>query len=539
MNPFKFLAAASALTLALSAQAQLKGDGYYRVQNVGTGRYISVCDDKAEVNEMATDVELGALKTYKSLDRVLSDAGTIIYIRKASTGSYHYDFCCQGVDTYNLTDGGRISLLPAGGSMYSCSGAYKGASQTLYDYWRSGDEGYVTTDKTSANVRWNIFPVSAETDNYFGVKGEVLASDVYYTTLYAAFPFTLSEGMKAFYVVEVDATLGIVIMEELTGTVPASTPIILQCKGQQPTDNRLHLLNSSTAPAVSANKLKGTYFGLNDVANGHVNYVPISSNMRLLGLTADGTLGFVRKSGVSMVPHNQAYLTIAASAPAQLKLMSHEAYEAYKEMLATEAVTIAANDQTREYGDENPELTFTTSGAVLRGIPELTTSASANSVAGTYPIVVAQGSVENTMPTYVDGTLTVTKAPLTITAQSYEREAGQSNPAFELSFTGFKNGDGTEKLTAQPVVACEANEDSEPGEYPITVSGAASDCYTITCVAGTLTVTVPSGIRDVVSTSAPANVYTATGLLVRRNATRLKDLPKGLYVVNGRKVIVK
>lgn len=539
MNQFKLFAVTSALTIALSSHAQLNGDGYYRVQNVGTGRYISVCDNKAEVNAMATDVELGALKTYKSLDRVLSDAGTIIYIRKASTGSYHYDFCCQGVDTYNLTNGGRISLLPAGGSMYSCSGTYKGASQTLYDYWRSGDEGYVTTDKTTANVRWNVYPVSAETDNYFGVKGEVLADDVYYTTLYAAFPFNLSDGMKAFYVAEVDATLGVVIMEELTGTIPASTPVILQCKGQQATDNRLHLLNSSAAAAVSVNKLEGTYFSLNDAANGHVNYVPFTSNMRLLGLTADGSLGFVRKSGVSMVPHNQAYLTVAASAPSQLKLMSREAYEAYKEMLATEAVTITANDQTREYGDENPELTYTTSGATLRGTPELTTSASTTSVSGTYPIVVAQGSVENTMPTYVEGTLTITKAPLTIAAQSYEREAGQPNPAFELTYTGFKNSDGTEKLTAQPVVACEANETSDPGEYPITVSGAASDCYAITYVAGTLTVTVPSGIRDVVSTTAPTNVYTATGLLVRRNATHLKGLPKGLYVVNGRKVIVK
>ncbi len=47
-----------------------------------------------------------------------------------------------------------------------------------------------------------------------------------------------------------------------------------------------------------------------------------------------------------------------------------------------------------------------------------------------------------------------------------------------------------------------------------------------------------SGIAGVTTdTSAPATIYTIAG--VRVNATTTDGLPKGLYIVNGKKVLVK
>ena len=53
-----------------------------------------------------------------------------------------------------------------------------------------------------------------------------------------------------------------------------------------------------------------------------------------------------------------------------------------------------------------------------------------------------------------------------------------------------------------------------------------------------------SGINDSfgagVSSSAATDVYTLDGMVVRRNADAanpLEDLPKGVYIVNGRKMI--
>ncbi len=90
--------------------------------------------------------------------------------------------------------------------------------------------------------------------------------------------------------------------------------------------------------------------------------------------------------------------------------------------------------------------------------------------------------------TYVTGRLTVNKAPLTITANSQTIVAGQNLPALTGSYSGFVNGDTSASLTTPPTLSTTASAGSPAGTYPITVSGASSPNYTITSVAGTLTV---------------------------------------------------
>lgn len=52
--------------------------------------------------------------------------------------------------------------------------------------------------------------------------------------------------------------------------------------------------------------------------------------------------------------------------------------------------------------------------------------------------------------------------------------------------------------------------------------------------------TVSTQIPQTGMAKAPAyDVYSITGALVRRNASRLDGLPKGVYIVDGRKVVVK
>jgi len=48
-----------------------------------------------------------------------------------------------------------------------------------------------------------------------------------------------------------------------------------------------------------------------------------------------------------------------------------------------------------------------------------------------------------------------------------------------------------------------------------------------------------TGIRETDSDDQPFDIYTVGGLLVKRGATTLKGLPAGIYVVNGRKVVVR
>ena len=78
------------------------------------------------------------------------------------------------------------------------------------------------------------------------------------------------------------------------------------------------------------------------------------------------------------------------------------------------SLTITANDVSRAYGEENPPLTVSYSGfvngedeSVLITKPTVTTTATADSPAGTYPIIASGATAANYDMTYVEGTLTV------------------------------------------------------------------------------------------------------------------------------------
>jgi len=85
-------------------------------------------------------------------------------------------------------------------------------------------------------------------------------------------------------------------------------------------------------------------------------------------------------------------------------------------------------------------------------------------------------------------TLTVKKAPLTITVDNYSRYTGQPNPMFVLHYTGFVYGENENNLLRQPNVTTDATEASAPGIYAINITGATSNNYDINPIPGTLTV---------------------------------------------------
>lgn len=153
-----------------------------------------------------------------------------------------------------------------------------------------------------------------------------------------------------------------------------------------------------------------------------------------------------------------------------------------------ETVTITAKSYTITYGDPIPTLEYTTKGATLKGTPTLTCDATSASPVGTYDIKVGMGSVTNEKVSLVDGTLTITKAPLTISAGNYTKKQGEENPTFTPTYKGFKNNETEAVLTKQPTVSCSATKDSPAGTYDVTVSGAEAQNYEITYKNGTLTI---------------------------------------------------
>ena len=154
-----------------------------------------------------------------------------------------------------------------------------------------------------------------------------------------------------------------------------------------------------------------------------------------------------------------------------------------------DAVIITAKSYSRAYGDNNPTFEYEVQGAQLDGVPEITCEATKGSPVGTYAIVVKQGTVKNYNMTFANGTLTVTKAPLTVSAGNYTKKQGDPMPEFKASYQGFKNNETEDVLTKKPVIMTTATESSAPGEYPVTVSGAEAQNYDINYQSGTLSVT--------------------------------------------------
>lgn len=166
----------------------------------------------------------------------------------------------------------------------------------------------------------------------------------------------------------------------------------------------------------------------------------------------------------------------------------------------TVTVTVSG---AQTYGATAPTYTYTSSasdgstGYTLSGTLTCTTSATPTSTVsgGPYPInscsglSVAPAADYFVNPTYSLGSVTVTRAPLTVTAPSPSKVYGAAVPALPPTIAGFVNGQTAAALTSQPTCATTATTASGVGTYATTCSGAAAANYSFTYVAGTLTVT--------------------------------------------------
>ena len=156
-------------------------------------------------------------------------------------------------------------------------------------------------------------------------------------------------------------------------------------------------------------------------------------------------------------------------------------------------LSVTAANASRVYGDPNPAFTGTITG-LLNGdnITATYSSVDATAAVGTYPIVPAlvdpTGKLGNYTVTLNNGTLTITPAPLSVTAANATRAFGDPNPVFTGTIAGIKNGDN---ITA--TYSTTATATSPSGTYPIVPAlvdpaGKLSN-YTVTINNGTLTIT--------------------------------------------------
>jgi len=211
---------------------------------------------------------------------------------------------------------------------------------------------------------------------------------------------------------------------------------------------------------------------------------------------------------------------------------------------------VTTSDASREYGEANPSFDLAFDGfvngeddEVLDVLPAFASAATDFSDVGGYPISLSGGADDNYYFNGIDGQLTVTKAQLSATANDAEREYGDPNPEFSVSYTGFKGADDQNVLDVPPVGETTATQNSSPNTFPITLSIGFDNNYEISNIAGSLTVTkaaLTATAEDKSKTYGAANpalTVSYTGLKNGESGTDLTNAPVPSTIATTQSVV--
>ncbi len=311
-------------------------NGFYRVQNSESQRYLYVIDNKgyAKLEGSQVKTDLDAIYLRADLNNAISDPASIIYVEKHDS---KYDFCAQGTSVHDIIS--YYVSLPENRNepgTYRVGASVSGASAYLIDRKYSSKTGYgaiaTATEKDNGGKFWRPIAVDSSSDNFFGVKPTVSSEDKHYASFYADFGFTPnSEGTKAYYVSEYSEKA--VLLTEVSGIVSANTPVIIECASVEPVNNKLDL---TTAKGANINNmLSGVYFNTNNekatyAAKVHKNQTAVNGLMRVLSVNKQGKLVFAT-STEKFLAANSAYLKVSSSSVAKELpvFFSKEEYDKY------------------------------------------------------------------------------------------------------------------------------------------------------------------------------------------------------------------
>lgn len=211
----------------------------------------------------------------------------------------------------------------------------------------------------------------------------------------------------------------------------------------------------------------------------------------------------------------------------------------YRYSVKPAKLTAKVNNETREYGEENPQFSISYSGfisgeseSVLAAQPTISTTATKTSNVGDYPITISGGNATNYEFVYEPGVLTVTKASLSAKVNDATKIYGSSNPAFTIDYYGLKNNESAPAWTTRPTFQTDATQSSGVGQYPIkAVNGVPINYDLGEITAGTLNITpaqltikANDAVRQYYSDD-PNFTYTCSGFVNGDNASVLTATP--------------
>jgi hypothetical protein len=189
------------------------------------------------------------------------------------------------------------------------------------------------------------------------------------------------------------------------------------------------------------------------------------------------------------------------------------------------SLSASANNKTRQYGQPNPPFDGTLTGVLNNdGITlSFTTAATPASPVGNYAIVPVLNDPNNRLGNYsvtlTNGVLTITPAPLVVSANNKTRGYGQPNPVLDGTIVGIQNFDNitatfstpatqTSPVGTYPIIPALQDPTSKLGNYTVTINNG-----TLTIVTAALTITADNKTKVLNAPNPPLTV-TYSGFLV-------------------------
>ncbi|OOQ57312.1 FG-GAP-like repeat-containing protein [Mucilaginibacter pedocola] len=251
--------------------------------------------------------------------------------------------------------------------------------------------------------------------------------------------------------------------------------------------SKLFAVTADANKLVVLNPIPEMVYGSADVA---LNAVPPTNST--VSYTSSNT-------AVATIVNNKVHITGAGTTTITATSAGLYVSQATQLLLVKPAtLTVKADDKTRLAGTPNPAFTFTYTGFVnsdtqasITTAPTASTTATAASGPGTYPIALSGAVAANYVFTYVPGTLTITNLPTDNFTVSASGATCKGNSNGSISVTAKQNLNYTATLTgaanqSQSFNNTTAFNNLAAGTYNlcITIAGQSgySQCYTVVVI---------------------------------------------------------
>jgi MBG domain-containing protein/Big-like domain-containing protein len=289
---------------------------------------------------------------------------------------------------------------------------------------------------------------------------------------------------------------------------------------------------SFTSPAGQPNPTYGGSYSISATGGGSGNPVTFTSLTTAVCTVSGGTVSFVAH-GFCQVEADEGGNAAFAAAPKQFSNIE----------VAPAPLTVVPPTPSYIYGapvpaNVTPVVTGFVHGDKASSLPTPVTCAAEPGARGyivadsPYEMICTSGTEANYVIGAVIGTLTITPAPLTITAPPAGYEYGAAVPAsFTPGYSGFVPGESVSSLSS-PATCAPTGVVGGVGSYTISCSGAVDSNYairyvdsTLSITQGELVVTAPSA-SYAYGTRIPASVTpTYSGFVPGDSAASLQSGP--------------